>query len=138
MTQFSRIKKHYSFFRFKKEFEQYSLKSAKSYELLLHWLHSKLSRNQFLLLSGILVGCTAGLAGVLLKSLVHYIHYVITDKVHFKTQLVFYMIFPFLGIVLTTLIVIWFFKGQSRKGIPAILPDHPKCGNSRTRRIGRT
>ncbi|MDQ0104975.1 CIC family chloride channel protein [Chitinophaga terrae (ex Kim and Jung 2007)] len=123
MTRFNRIRKYYSFFRFKKEFEEYSLKSAKSYELVLHWLHSKFNRNQFLLLSGILVGCTAGLAGVLLKSLVHYIHYIITDKVHFQTQVVFYLIFPFLGIVLTTLTVIWFFKGQSRKGIPAILHE---------------
>ncbi len=53
--------------------------------------------------------------------LVHYIHYVITYKVHFSTQVIFYLVFPFLGIVLTTLVVIWFFKGQSRKGIPAIL-----------------
>lgn len=123
MSKFNRVRKYHSFFRFKKDFEQYSLKSAKSYELILHWLHSKMNRNQFLLLSGILVGCTAGLAGVLLKSLVHYIHYVITDKVHFNTQLFFYVVFPFLGIVLTTLMVLWFFKGQSRKGIPAILHE---------------
>ncbi|WP_260607370.1 chloride channel protein [Chitinophaga polysaccharea] len=82
-----------------------------------------MNRNQFLLLSGILVGCSAGLAGVILKSLVHYIHYVITYKVHFSTQVIFYIVFPFLGIVLTTLVVIWFFKGQSRKGIPAILHE---------------
>lgn len=123
MSQFNRLRKYHSFFRFRKDFEQYSLKSAKSYELILHWLHSKMNRNQFLLLSGILVGCSAGLAGVILKSLVHYIHYVITYKVHFSTQVIFYIVFPFLGIVLTTLIVIWFFKGQSRKGIPAILHE---------------
>lgn len=123
MSQFTRLRKYHSFFRFKKDFEQYSLKSAKSYELILHWLHSKMNRQQFLLLSGILVGCSAGLAGVILKSLVHYIHYVITYKVHFSTQIIFYMVFPFLGIVLTTLMVIWFFKGQSRKGIPAILHE---------------
>jgi CIC family chloride channel protein len=123
MSQFNRLRKYHSFFRFKKDFEQYSLKSAKSYELILHWLHSKMSRSQFLLLSGILVGCSAGLAGVVLKSLVHYIHYVITYKVHFSTQVIFYVVFPFLGIVLTTLMVIWFFKGQSRKGIPAILHE---------------
>jgi CIC family chloride channel protein len=82
-----------------------------------------MNRQQFLLLSGIIVGCSAGLAGVILKSLVHYIHYVITYKVHFSTQIIFYMVFPFLGIVLTTLMVIWFFKGQSRKGIPAILHE---------------
>ncbi|NML36376.1 chloride channel protein [Chitinophaga sp. G-6-1-13] len=123
MSQFSRIRKYHGFFRFKRDFEQYSLRKAKSYELLLHWLHSKLNRNQFLLLSGILVGCSAGLAGVVLKMLVHYIHYVITYKVHFSTQMIFYVVFPFLGIVLTTLIVIFFFKGQSRKGIPAILHE---------------
>lgn len=123
MSQFTRLRKYHSFFRFKKDFEQYSLKSAKSYELILHWLHSKMNRQQFLLLSGIIVGCSAGLAGVILKSLVHYIHYVITYKVHFSTQIIFYMVFPFLGIVLTTLMVIWFFKGQSRKGIPVILHE---------------
>ena len=121
MSQFSRIRKYHSFLRFKQEFEHYSVKKARSYEIIIHWLHSKLNRTQFLILSGILVGTAAGLAGVALKMLVHYIHYVITYKVHFSTQVIFYLIFPFLGIVLTTLMVIWFFKGQSRKGIPAIL-----------------
>lgn len=123
MSQFNRLRKYHSFFRFKKDFQQYGLKSVKSYQLVLYWLHARLNRSQFLLLSGILVGCTAGLAGVILKSLVHYIHYIITDKVHFSTQVIFYVVFPFLGIVLTTLMVIWFFKGQSRKGIPAILHE---------------
>ncbi|TWF44900.1 CIC family chloride channel protein [Chitinophaga polysaccharea] len=123
MSQFNRLRKYHSFFRFKKDFQQYGLKSVKSYQLVLYWLHARMNRSQFLLLSGILVGCTAGLAGVVLKSLVHYIHYIITDKVHFSTQVIFYVVFPFLGIVLTTLMVIWFFKGQSRKGIPAILHE---------------
>ncbi|GAA0529723.1 chloride channel protein [Chitinophaga japonensis] len=121
MSEFSRIRKYHSFFRFKQDFERYSLKRARSYEIIIHWLHSKLNRNQFLILSGILVGTAAGLAGVVLKMLVHYIHYIITYKVHFSTQVIFYILFPFLGIVLTTLMVIWFFKGESRKGIPAIL-----------------
>ncbi|MGZ3958651.1 MAG: chloride channel protein, partial [Flavisolibacter sp.] len=89
--------------------------------LILQWLRTKLSHNQFLTLSGVLVGCTAGLAGIILKSLVHYIHYIITSKVHFEEQILFYLLFPFLGIVLTTLIVIYFFRGQDRKGIGAIL-----------------
>lgn len=80
-----------------------------------------MNRTQFLILSGMLVGCTAGLAGVALKSLVHYIHYFISHKIHFEYQVLFYIIFPFLGIVLTTAIVLTFFKGQDRKGIGAIL-----------------
>ncbi|WP_229235923.1 chloride channel protein [Dyadobacter tibetensis] len=76
-----------------------------------------------MILSGILVGITCGLAGVILKSLVHYIHYIITHKVHFEEQLLFYAIFPFAGIVLTTLVVMWFFQGKDKKGIPLILNE---------------
>lgn len=91
------------------------------HDALLFWLHRNSSRNQFMVLSGILVGISAGLAAVLLKTLVHSIHYLITEKFIFEQQLYFYFIFPLLGIVLTTLVVIVFFKGQDRKGIPAIL-----------------
>lgn len=116
-------KKLVSFLKYKKNFQNYGLKKVRSYELILHWLSSRLSRNQFLILSGILVGCTAGLAGVLLKTLVHHIHEYIVTKVHFEDQIFFYVVFPFLGIVLTTIIVISIFKGNDRKGIGAILHE---------------
>ncbi|GGM92144.1 transporter [Dyadobacter beijingensis] len=115
------IKKFYNFLKFRRSFTRYGLEKARSYEIVLFWLKSVLNRNQFLILSGILVGITCGLAGVVLKSLVHYIHYVITDKVHFERQILFYLLFPFLGIVLTTLVVLFVFRGQDRKGIAAIL-----------------
>lgn len=114
-------RKFLSFLKFKRDFQKYGLEKARSYELILHWLNSRLSRNQFLLLSGIIVGCTAGLAGVLLKTVVHTIHNFITTKVHFEYQILFYIIFPFLGIVLTTTVVLTLFKGQDKKGIGAIL-----------------
>ena len=114
-------KKYLSFLKFKRDFQQYGLEKARSYELVLHWLNNRLSRNQFLILSGILVGLTAGLGGVILKTLVHAIHDFITHKVHFEYQILFYIIFPFLGIVLTTVTVLSLFKGQDRKGISAIL-----------------
>lgn len=117
----SSIKKFYSFLKFRRNFTRYSLQKAKSYEIVLFWLKSILSRTQFLILSGTLVGITCGLAGVVLKSLVHYIHHVITYRVHFERQVFFYILFPFLGIVLTTVVVQFFFKGQDRKGIAAVL-----------------
>lgn len=123
MSQFKTVKKYHSFFRFKRDFERYSLRKVRSYEIIIHWLHKVLNRSQFLILSGILVGLVAGMAGVVLKVLVHYIHYFITHKVHFSTQIIFYALFPFLGIVLTTILVIWVFKGQSRKGIGLILHE---------------
>jgi CIC family chloride channel protein len=115
------LRKYHSFLKFRRDFTRYSLKKVRSYEVILFWLKSRMNRTQFLILSGILVGTTAGLAGVILKSLVHFIHRIITTKIHFEYQILFYIIFPFFGIVLTTLIVITFFKGQSRKGIGLIL-----------------
>jgi len=121
VKKYKTLKHYLEFIRLIRKSRRYGLRKAKSYELIFKWLSSKLSHNQFLILSGVLVGCSAGLAGVMLKTLVHYIHYIITSKVHFTDQILFYGLFPFLGIVLTTLIVIYFFKGQDRKGIPAIL-----------------
>ncbi len=119
--KYKNLRNYSEFVNLIRKTRQYSLKKIRSYEVILQWLRFKLSHNQFLILSGVLVGCSAGLAGVMLKSLVHYIHFIITSKVHFTDQILFYGLFPFLGIVLTCLIVIYFFKGQDRKGIPAIL-----------------
>ena len=121
LKKYKIFKKYLEFVELVKKSRKYSLRRVRSYEIIIHWLNTKLSHSQFLIFSGILVGCSAGLAGVILKSLVHYIHFIITSKVHFSEQIIFYGLFPFLGIVLTTLIVIYFFKGQDRKGIPAIL-----------------
>jgi CIC family chloride channel protein len=121
LKKYKSLKNYLEFINIVRKSRRYGVKKVKSYEIILKWLSSKLSHNQFLILSGVLVGCSAGLAGVMLKSLVHYIHFIITSKVHFTDQILFYGLFPFLGIVLTTLIVIYFFKGQDRKGIPAIL-----------------
>src|ERR1700740_1910570 len=104
LKKYKSLKKYREFVELVKKSRKYSLRKAKSYEIIIHWIKTKLSHNQFLIFSGILVGCSAGLAGVILKSLVHYIHYIITSKVHFSDQILFYGLFPFLGIVLTTLI----------------------------------
>lgn len=117
------IKKLHSFLKFKRGLTAYSLRKFKLYEVIIFWLKNILTRSQFLILSGILVGGSAGLAGVVLKSLVHAIHNLTTHRVHFETQILFYAIFPFLGIVLTSIVVILFFGGHDRKGIPAILHE---------------
>jgi CIC family chloride channel protein len=117
------IKKFHSFLKFKRGLTAYSIRKFKLYEVIIFWLKSILTRSQFLILSGILVGCSAGFAGVVLKTLVHAIHNLITHRVHFQTQIFFYAVFPFLGIVLTSIVVVLFFGGNDRKGIPAILHE---------------
>lgn len=115
------IRKYYRFLKSFRELEEKGVQVVRQHEVPLAWLHDKLSRSQFLTLSGILVGCTAGLAGVALKMLVHYIQQLITRDYHLPFQLMFYLIFPFLGIVLTVAVVKFAFNGNSGKGLPKIL-----------------
>ncbi|MGI4750123.1 MAG: chloride channel protein [Janthinobacterium lividum] len=121
MAEFNRQKKYLQFIALLKSFKKNSILKAKNYELILLWIRNNVSRSQFLLLSGTLVGLTSGLAGVFLKMLVHYIEYLVHNKVHFEEQIVYYMIFPVLGIFLATLSSITFFSKEKRKGVPAIL-----------------
>lgn len=121
MTEFSRKKKYAQFIQLLKGFRKSSILKAKSYEVILLWIRNNVTRSQFLLLSGILVGLTSGLAGVFLKLLVHYIEYLVHDKVHFEVQIIYYLVLPVLGIFLATLSSIVFFSTEKRKGVPAIL-----------------
>jgi CIC family chloride channel protein len=124
LSDYKKLKRYHNFFKFQRDFRANSLRKVKSYEIVLLWLRKYLSRTQFMILAGILVGITSGFAGVVLKMLVHYIHYLITAKFQFEQQIIFYIIFPLLGITLTTLVGVLFYKkGNERKGIPAILYD---------------
>ncbi|MBX2966530.1 MAG: chloride channel protein [Cyclobacteriaceae bacterium] len=89
--------------------------------LLLNWLQSRLSERQFFILSSILVGLTAGLAAVLLKSLVHLIYELITRDYNLPFQLWLYLFLPFTGLLITVLYVQRFHKGTFDKGTSYIL-----------------
>jgi chloride channel protein, CIC family len=93
----------------------------KFYESVINWIHAKLSGSQFLIFSSMLVGITAGLAAVALKTLVHYIHLAITHDYNFQYQYYLYLIFPLIGIVLTVYIVKQFFHGKLGRGTANIL-----------------
>lgn len=116
-------KKIVSFLRFKKAFVNYPFRKFNVIEIFLLWLREYLTRSQFLILSGILVGLTAGLAGVLLKVIVHSIQHFITNEVRFEGRLVIYALFPMLGIVITSLLVKYFFGGKDDKELSFVLKD---------------
>ena len=121
MSDRAKIKRYHHFLKFRRELKAKSLKQLRSHEIVLLWLKNHLNRTQFLIISGILVGTTSGLAGVLLKYVVQKIHHFITTEFVFEQQIIFYGVFPLLGIVLTALVVQYIYRGNDRKGIPAIL-----------------
>ena len=97
------------------------MRKTHKFEAYIHWLHKKLTPKQFLILSSILVGLTAGGIAVLLKTVVHYIRISITKDFHLEFQQILYLIFPTVGILVTSLIVRKYFNGKLEKGTESIL-----------------
>ncbi len=117
------------FLQFKRAFVNYPFRKFNFVEILLIYIRERMTRIQFLILSGILVGLSAGLAGVLLKVLVHKIQFFINNDVPFEERMYVFAIFPLLGIVLTSLIVKYLFKGDEDKELSFILKDISKNGS---------
>ncbi|MBK5212739.1 MAG: chloride channel protein [Flavobacteriaceae bacterium] len=118
-----------SFLQFKKAFVNYPFRKFNVVEILLFWVRERLSRSQFLIFSGILVGLSAGLAGVILKILVHKIQFFINNDVPFEERIFVFAIAPLVGIVLTALIVKYFFKGDEDKELSFVLKDISQNGS---------
>jgi len=118
-----------NFKKFKRAFVNYPFRKFNYVEILLVYIRERMTRIQFLILSGILVGLTAGLAGVLLKVLVHKIQFFVNNDVPFEERMYVFAIFPLLGIVLTSLIVKYLFKGDEDKELSFILKDISKNGS---------
>jgi CIC family chloride channel protein len=79
----------------------------------------KLSKKQFILLSSILVGLSAGIAAITLKSFVHLIFTLATYKPIVSIRYL-YLVLPALGIFLTVWAVKKILKGKLEKGLPPI------------------
>lgn len=94
---------------------------AQKHSLLLSWIQQKLSERQFFILSSVLVGLTAGLAAVLLKSLVHLIYELVTHDYQLPFQFWLYLFLPFIGLLITVLYAQRFHKGSFDKGTSFIL-----------------
>lgn len=80
---------------------------------------SQLSKKQFILFSAILVGLSAGLAAIILKSFVHLIFTLATYKPMVSLKYL-YLILPALGIFLTVWAKKKILKGKLEKGLPPI------------------
>lgn len=92
-----------------------------SHAQVLGWLQKRLTERQFFILASILIGFTAGLAAVVLKMLVHYIHAVITENHHLPFQYSLYLIFPLLGLLITVWYVRRFHSGTLDKSTAFVL-----------------
>lgn len=89
--------------------------------ILLDWIQRRLSEKQFFILASILIGLTAGLAAVLLKSLVHFIYHEVTRDFSLPFQFSIYIFLPFIGLLITVLYIERLHKKDFEKGTVSIL-----------------
>ncbi len=89
----------------------------------LKWVQQRLSRSQFVMVSSVLIGLTAGLVAILLKTSVHYVHLLLTENIGIETRYIFLFISPIVGLILTVWIVKHFLKGKSGNGLAGVLKE---------------
>jgi CIC family chloride channel protein len=85
------------------------------------WQEKHLKHRQFIYILSLIVGLLSGLAAVLLKNTVHYVHTFLLDNVVVEKFNFLYLFFPLAGILLTVLYVKFFVKDNIGHGVSRIL-----------------
>lgn len=85
------------------------------------WRVRHLSDRQFLYVLSFVVGALSGLAALVLKYLIHFIHELLTRGLPDESGSWLYLAMPFAGILLTVLFVIYFVKDHISHGVSRIL-----------------
>lgn len=83
------------------------------HKVLIRYISEHLTRSQFLILSGILVGLSAGTAAIILKTAVHHINLLTTEQRHFFNYPYFNLFLPLLGLLLTVWVVNTFLRKKT-------------------------
>lgn len=91
------------------------------YGRLLSWRVRYIKEKNFILLLSLLVGIVTGLAGVLLKNMVHYTHLFLTERLQVDSGSILFFICPFIGIWLTSLFVRYFVREDISHGVTKVL-----------------
>ncbi|WP_304067114.1 chloride channel protein [Pedobacter glucosidilyticus] len=99
------------------------MKFWNQHKFIIRLIHHRLTRNQFLILSGVLVGLSAGTAAILLKSMVHYIHVLINSQLKVFHYPYLNLFLPLTGILITVWVIRKFLKGKDGRGVANILLD---------------
>lgn len=87
----------------------------------LRWKDANLNHRRFVILLSLIVGLLSGLAAVVLKNSVHFIHTWLTERVAVDHWNILYFAFPFTGILLSVLYIRFFVKDNISHGVTRIL-----------------
>lgn len=94
---------------------------AKSLGKFLIWKEKHLSHRQFIYILSFFIGIVSGLAAVILKNAVHFVHHFLFEHIAFSKTNIIYIFFPVVGILLTVLYVKYSVKDNIGHGVSRIL-----------------
>lgn len=87
----------------------------------LSWRVRHISERSFIIFLSLLVGIITGLAGVFLKNSVHFTHQFFTERLQIDSGSLLFFIYPFIGILLTSLFVRYFVREDISHGVTKVL-----------------
>ena len=88
---------------------------------LLNRLRETLTKNQFIFVSGIIVGLISATGAIVLKTLVYNIHHIVTFTTTLSYQQILFLCLPFVGILLTMLFIHYVLKDNFQRGSSMVL-----------------
>lgn len=88
---------------------------------LVAWRITRISERQFIYILSFVIGILSGFAGLLLKNLIHFVELWITHMLPVNTGSYLFLVFPFIGIVLTVLFVKYIIRDDIGHGVSKIL-----------------
>ncbi|MGL5894378.1 MAG: chloride channel protein [Bacteroidales bacterium] len=91
------------------------------YLKMLFWRQQKISEKNFLLIVSFLIGLATAFAGVVLKSIIHFIHGLLTRDFNLDGANYLYLIYPVIGIFLAGLFVRVVIRDDISHGVTRIL-----------------
>ncbi len=88
---------------------------------ILIWRLRHISNRQFLIILSVITGVAAGLAAVIIKKTVGYIHHIVHQTIELSQFEWLYLIAPGIGVFLTVLFIKYIVRRPVRHGIPNVL-----------------
>lgn len=97
------------------------MKESALLQRLINWRIAHVSDRTFLIFLSSLVGVVSGLMAVGIKVGIHHLHALLTDAINHSDFGFWYLILPFGGVVLSVVLIQYFYKGAFAHGITNVL-----------------
>ncbi|NPA37730.1 MAG: chloride channel protein [Chlorobi bacterium] len=103
-------------------------RSSKLIRRILIWRIKHINHRQFILILSLIIGILSGLAAVVLKNAIHFMHKILTEGFSIDTKNFLYLVYPIVGILITVLFVKYVVKDNLGHGVSKILYAISKLG----------